>query len=134
MDLFVEQPRQYVQHLALQDLTRPQHDLFYAIRAYLDEHYADPPSLLALAHLFGINDYKLKKGFKEFFGLTVFGYIAEKRLTEARRLLEATARPIQEVSEAVGFSTPAHFATCFRRKFGVAPSQLRQRGCPPCVS
>ncbi|MCC3157687.1 AraC family transcriptional regulator [Hymenobacter sp. 15J16-1T3B] len=128
LDLFAEQQRQYQQIFqAGASATRPrsQHELFHAIRAYLDEHYAAPPSLLELARTFGINDFKLKKGFKEVCGTTVFGYVAEKRLTEAKCLLETTALPVQEVGEQVGFANAAHFATCFRRKFGVPPSQLR---------
>ncbi|KAA9338618.1 helix-turn-helix transcriptional regulator [Hymenobacter busanensis] len=128
LDLFAEQQRQYRQvHHARASAALPhaQHELFHAIRAYLDAHYAAPPTLLELARLFGINDFKLKKGFKEVCGTTVFGYIAEKRLTEARALLETTALPVQEVGEQVGFVNAAHFATCFRRKFGLAPSQVR---------
>lgn len=127
LDLFAEQQRQYAQVAveAPAALPRNQHDLFHAIREFLDTHYVEPPSLLELARQFGINDFKLKKGFREVCGTTVFGYVADKRLTEARVLLETTALPIQEVGELVGFTNAGHFATCFRRKFGIRPSQLR---------
>ena len=107
-------------------LSGPERDLFYRIRDFLDQHYAAPPSLLKLAHLFGTNDYKLKKGFRQLFGTTVFGYIAEQRLRAAEQLLTLTERPIQEVAESVGFTNPAHFTTAFRRKFGLTPSQIRR--------
>jgi AraC-like DNA-binding protein len=60
------------------------------------------------------------------FGTTVFGYIAEQRLRVALQLLTLTEQPVQEVAESVGFSSPAHFTTAFRRKFGLTPSQVRR--------
>lgn len=127
LDLFVEQQQLYQSAVQRQTGSK-ERELFQAIRQYLDEQYANPPTLVALARLFGLNDFKLKKGFREQFGTTVFGYIAEKRLTVARYLLEATETPVHEVGENVGFSNPAHFATAFRKKFGVAPSQVRRHG------
>lgn len=126
MDMFVEQQSFFLRHVTQPRARRSDRDLFRAIRYHLDAHYADPPSLLELARLFGLNDFKLKKGFKEEFGTTVFGYVAEKRLAEAHALLETTALPVQEVGEQVGFANAAHFATAFRKKFGQAPSQVRR--------
>lgn len=51
------------------------------------ERMAEPPSLLELSRLIGLNDYKLKTGFKEMYGTTVFGYLREQRLEKAYRLL-----------------------------------------------
>ncbi|RTQ48616.1 AraC family transcriptional regulator [Hymenobacter gummosus] len=82
--------------------------------------------LLELARLFGTNDFKLKKGFRQLFDTTVFGYVAEKRLTVAQQLLTLTDQPVQDIAESVGFTNAAHFATAFRKKFGVAPSQVRR--------
>ncbi|GAA4390909.1 AraC family transcriptional regulator [Hymenobacter koreensis] len=124
LDLFVEQHEQMAKTITR--LSTPERDLFYAIRDFLDCHYAEPPSLLQLARQFGTNDFKLKKGFKQLFGTTVFGYVAERRLTVAQQLIALTEQPLQEVAESVGFTNPAHFATAFKRKFGVAPSQMRR--------
>ncbi|MCC3156194.1 AraC family transcriptional regulator [Hymenobacter sp. 15J16-1T3B] len=124
LDLFIAQQEEFTR--AVTRLSSPERDLFYGIRHYLDEHYANPPSLLELARLFGTNDFKLKKGFRQLFGTTVFGYVAERRLTVAQQLLSLTDQPVQEIAESVGFANPAHFATAFRKKFGVAPSQVRR--------
>lgn len=47
-----------------------------------------PPSLSELSRIVGINEFKLKKKFKEVFNMTVFGYLADYRLGIARSLLE----------------------------------------------
>ena len=124
LDLFMEQQAE-LSRLTQHPSSR-ERDLLYSIRDFLTENYAEPPSLLKLAHLFGTNDFKLKKGFRQLFGTTVFGYIAEQRLRVALQLLTLTEQPVQEVAESVGFSNPAHFTTAFRRKFGLTPSQVRR--------
>ena len=128
LDLFIEQQTQLAQLLVRP--TSRDRDLLHAVRDFLDVNYAEPPGLLEIARLFGTNDFKLKKGFKELFGTTVFGYVAERRLSVAHQLLTLTDQPVQEVAEAVGFTNPAHFATAFRRKFGLRPTQVRRSPQP----
>lgn len=124
LDLFIEQQTQLA-HLAIRPTSRDR-DLLHAVRDFLDHNYAEPPGLLTLARQFGTNDFKLKKGFKELFGTTVFGYVAERRLTVAHQLIALTDQPVQEVAESVGFANAAHFATAFRRRFGLRPTQVRR--------
>lgn len=57
-------------------------------QAIIIENMMNPPSLMELSRLIGLNDFKLKKGFKEMFGTTVFGYLREKRLEKASYLLQ----------------------------------------------
>lgn len=81
-----------------------------------------PPSLMELARLIGINDHKLKLGFREVFGTTVFGYLHELRLERSRQLLEAGNLNVTEAARAVGFVNRSYFASAFRRRFGINPS------------
>ena len=129
LDLFIEQQTQLASLLACPPAR--DRDRLHAVREFLDQHYAQPPSLLAIARLFGTNDFKLKQGFKALFGTTVFGYVAERRLAVAHQLLSLTSQPVQEVAEAVGFTNPAHFATAFRRKFGLRPRRCAAPPSPP---
>lgn len=90
----------------------------------------NPPSLLELARAVGLNDYKLKIGFHQVFGTTVFGYLHNYRLERSRQLLEAGDLTVTEVTRAIGFANRSYFATAFKRKFGVNPNDYRrqQRG------
>ncbi|UHA73711.1 helix-turn-helix transcriptional regulator [Paenibacillus sp. 481] len=85
---------------------------------------ANPPSLLELAKMVGINDFKLKIGFKEVYGHTVFGYLRDKRLEKAWLLLQQGQMNVMQAAVRVGYSNPSHFAQLFREKYGVNPSQL----------
>lgn len=81
-----------------------------------------PPSLLALARQVGINDCKLKRGFRQVFGTTVFGYLHNYRMERAAKLLQENRMTVTGVACAVGFANRSSFAAAFRRKFGVNPS------------
>jgi AraC-like DNA-binding protein len=94
--------------------------LLYA-REYLKQHVESPPSLPELSRILGINEYKLKKGFKELFGNTVFGYLADLRLDMARDYLLEKKKPASEIAFDLGYSSVQHFSTAFKNKFGVSP-------------
>jgi len=81
----------------------------------------DPPSLIELARIVGINDNKLKIGFRHCFGTTVFGYLHHCRMERSRQYLKAGGMTVSEVAKAVGFVNRGYFAASFRRKFGVNP-------------
>lgn len=89
--------------------------------------HADPPSFPALSRKIGLNDYKLKAGFKAMFGTTVFGYLREKRLEKALLLLQQGEMNVTETSSAVGYSNTSYFAEGFREKYGVNPSAFARR-------
>lgn len=100
-------------------------DVFHDLRNYLDLHFTDDLSLRNLSKMFGINEFKLKKGFKQLFETTVFDYIHELKMNYARELLNDQRIYVSEVSGIVGYKNPNHFSTAFKRKFGVVPSALK---------
>jgi len=95
-------------------------------RALLETRYVAPPSLRELARLVGLNEFKLKQGFRERFGTSVRAYLIRVRLEQARRLLQDTDQPIGEVAAQVGYKSPAHFTAAFKTQFGILPSNLRR--------
>jgi AraC family transcriptional regulator, transcriptional activator of the genes for pyochelin and ferripyochelin receptors len=87
----------------------------------LRRQITQPPSLMELARAVGINDHKLKVGFRQVFGTTVFGYLHEYRMERSRQLLESGDLSVTAAAGAVGFASRGHFAAAFRRKYGVNP-------------
>jgi len=84
-----------------------------------------PPRLPELARLAGLNEAKLKAGFRAHFGETVYGTLRRHRLDEAHRLLRQGRYNVTEVALRVGYANPSKFAAAFRAQFGVSPSQIR---------
>ncbi|MEM8639741.1 MAG: AraC family transcriptional regulator [Cyanobacteria bacterium P01_G01_bin.54] len=88
-----------------------------------------PPTLLKLAHQVGLNDRKLKQGFRQVFGTTVFGYLHNHRMTQAKQLLVLSGATIAGVAQQVGYRSPEAFSAAFRRTFEINPKayQLQKR-------
>lgn len=101
-------------------------DALYDLREFLDQTFTKDHSLRNLAMSFGLNEFKLKRGFKELFGTTVFDYLHHLKMEYAKQLLAADEVYINEVSGMVGYKNPNHFSTAFKRKYGVNPAQFRK--------
>jgi AraC family transcriptional regulator, transcriptional activator of the genes for pyochelin and ferripyochelin receptors len=106
-------------------LKRSDVDRIHQARAIVIQRLENPPSLLELARAVGLNDCTLKRGFRQVFNTTVFGYIRQQRLTKARQLLQETELSIAEVTCLVGYTHPGHFAAAFKREFGVSPKSFK---------
>ena len=85
-------------------------------REILLSRLENPPSLLELTQMAGISQTTLKRGFKELFGTTVFGYLTDKPMVKAEKLLRQNNSSVAEVANLVGYSHLGHFATAFKKK------------------
>lgn len=85
----------------------------------------NPPTLSELSKLVSLNEYKLKKGFKELNGTTVFGYIKHIRMNLAKTLLLETTKTAKEIAYETGYGSPQHFSKAFKEQFGIAPNSIR---------
>ncbi|AFZ28785.1 transcriptional regulator, AraC family [Gloeocapsa sp. PCC 7428] len=103
-------------------------DRIHEAKKILIQQIDNPPTLLNLARQVGLNDRKLKQGFRQVFNTTVFGYLHHYRMEKARQLL-LEQRSISAIAAAVGYASPTAFNAAFRRKFGTSPKayQLASR-------
>jgi AraC family transcriptional activator of pyochelin receptor len=86
-----------------------------------------PPSLSGLAHAVGTNHCRLNRGFRELYGTSVFGYLRQKRLIEARRLLELENASVTEAAFSVGYNSISSFSKAFCEYFGMRPMTCRKK-------
>lgn len=84
----------------------------------------NPPSLPELAEQVDISLKKLKMGFKELYGDSVYSFLLDYKMEFARKLLETGNYNVNEVGHEVGYSTSSHFIAAFRKKFGITPKQF----------
>lgn len=88
----------------------------------------NPPSLSRLAQAVGLSEKKLKAGYPQLFGETVYASFRAHRLERARQLIEEDRLSVSEVAYSVGYLNLSHFSEAFRRRHGMNPSDLlRQR-------
>ena len=83
-----------------------------------------PPSLSELSKMVGLNIKKLKIGFKEVYGLPVFGYLLNYKMELAKDLLQENQYNVGEIALQLGYSTSSHFIAAFKRKYGITPKQF----------
>ena len=96
-----------------------------AARDLVNQRVHCPPSLTEIATAVGLNEYKLKRGFKETFQTTVFGYLTAQRLLLAKRHLLDTDKTAAEIAFDLGYATPQHFNNAFKKHFGHTPDSIR---------
>jgi AraC-like DNA-binding protein len=112
------------ENLPAQALSR--HDVIRLQRAK-DFVSSDPLQELTLdgiAAAAAISNSGLQRLFRRAENCSVFEYVRASRLTQAKTSLQTGLMSIQEVSAAAGYKSAANFATAFRRKFGVSPSEV----------
>jgi AraC-like DNA-binding protein len=96
-------------------------DRIYAAREFLSRNYVKPPTISTLARFLGINQTKLKAGFKEVTRTTIYEFILECRMKRAAALLHSGEFAVAEVAYAVGYSYPANFTHAFKKYHGTLP-------------
>ena len=89
------------------------------------ENIDNPPSLSELSKQIGLNTFKLKKDFKAYFGVPVFKYLQNERLTLAHKLIRNQDATVQEAAWHVGYDSLSSFSNAFEKKFGYRPSQIK---------
>ncbi|SDG99714.1 AraC family transcriptional regulator [Psychroflexus sediminis] len=90
------------------------------------QRMTEPPTLQELADEVGLSLKKLKEGFKEIYGDTVFSFLFDYKMDYARKLLEKGQHNVNEVGLSIGYSTASHFIAAFKKKFGTTPKKYIQ--------
>jgi len=101
--------------------------LLQAREILLNDITRKPYTIAELAKTVGVNEFKLKNGFRHLFGKGVFECLHEKRMDKARELLLTTEKPIKEICTLTGYPRITNFITAFRRTFGYTPGSLRRK-------
>lgn len=109
------------------NLTRRDIDLLEEARDILLTRFHAPPTIAELAGQVGLNRTKLKAGFKQRFGTTVFGFVRSLRMQYASTLLRDGVCNVTEAAATVGYNSPGAFAVAFKAELGFSPCTIR--GC-----
>ena len=96
-------------------------------RSILNQSFSNPPTLKELSREILLNEFKLKKAFKEYLGRTVYDYITRIRMEKARKLLLTEDFTVAEIALKVGFKHTPAFSSAFRKYFGLPPSEIKTR-------
>lgn len=84
---------------------------------------AEPPTLAALASEIGLSLKRLKEGFRQIYGDSVYSFLFDYKMEYAKRLLETGQYNVNEIGLKIGYSTASHFITAFKKKYNTTPKK-----------
>jgi len=93
---------------------------------WLADHFAEDRVIADLTAWSGIAERTLKRRFKQATGMTLKDYVQNLRVEEAKRLLENTREPVDEISARVGYEDVSFFRRLFKRRTGLTPARYRR--------
>jgi AraC family transcriptional regulator len=97
-----------------------------SVVAYIEEHLAEPISLVTLAQLARLSRYHFSRAFKQSFGQPPHRYHTSRRIERAKVLLAKPVQSVTEIGFSMGFSEASSFTAAFRRETGLTPSSYRR--------
>lgn len=96
-----------------------------AIGEQLSQSHTMPSSIEEIARDAGMSSSSLQRHFRAAYGMSVFEFIRNAKLDQARRSLMQDGISVSEAAYQAGYSSAANFATAFKRRFGISPKHVR---------
>jgi transcriptional regulator GlxA family with amidase domain len=119
---------QFSAQLAVQAAERaPLRDL----QSFIVEHPEASLDLPALARRVAMSVRHFSRLFRAQVGVSPAAFVETVRVETARRLLETTLWPIEQVADGAGFGTPEALRRTLSRRLGLSPREYRARFGPP---
>ncbi|GAA3412189.1 AraC family transcriptional regulator [Paenibacillus hodogayensis] len=98
------------------------------IVAYIENRFMDEINLDQMAKELHMSKYYVSKLFRSVTGMTIFDFIIQRRINEARILiLLGGPLSVTDVCYQVGFKNPTHFSRRFKEQIGLSPAQFRKK-------
>lgn len=118
---------------SLQDERRTHKDLARLQRAkdFIETHLLESLQVETIARQAGMSASALQRLFRTLDGHGVFEHVRRLRLERAYSALVSQDATVQQASLIAGYSTPANFATAFKRQFGVSPREAGRQSTTP---
>ena len=97
------------------------------IENYINDHFKEDIDLDKLSELTFLNKYYLVHAFNQYKGISPMRYLIQRRISEAKFLLETTSYSMNDISAIIGFSNQNYFTFAFKREIGCSPSTYRKQ-------
>lgn len=95
--------------------------------SFLEQNYMKPLNMEILEKSLHISKYYLSKVFKEVTGVTIFNYLYQRRINQAKiEFLISPEKSVTEVCYSVGFKHPSHFSKIFKQLVGCTPEAFKR--------
>jgi AraC-like DNA-binding protein len=95
-------------------------------KEYIEQNLKFRLDVSYLADKISLTRKKFEAGFKQLFGTSVFDFITNERMQQARVMLRDSTLTISEISLSLGYTRLNNFYKTFKRRFGYSPGELRK--------
>lgn len=118
---------QHLEGLKPQEIVTPQDgqikkddiEKLVMLRQYIDTHFLEHNSLSDFAQLSTLNEFKLKKGFRLLFNMSIFQYVNSLRMDYARVMLCEEQKNTKEMAAILGYRYVHHFTAAYKKYHGI---------------
>lgn len=100
----------------------------YEAKTFIDESLPEWPTPEMICKHTGLNELKLKIGFRYLFNITPYEYYRRLKLKEAKRLLLEGKESITSVAYMTGYDHLSSFSREFKKEFGYTPGYFKLNG------
>ncbi len=97
------------------------------VARYIEKHYAEAISMVAMAELAGLSVTHFNRRFQQLLRVTPSEYLRAVRIQAVQRLLTTSSRSLAEIAAEVGFTDQSHLTRRFREQTGMTPAAWRKR-------
>jgi AraC-like DNA-binding protein len=93
---------------------------------YIEQKLYSPLTLDDVAGYMGMTPEYLTTLFKQMTGTSAYQYIIQRKMEEAKNMLQYTGLPIHIIGSSLGFNSNPHFSNAFKKNVGLTPFQFRK--------
>jgi len=97
------------------------------LREAIEQHFKTLHSPADYAKLLFVSTYTLNGIAKRHFNKTLSNLIAERMITEAKRELYLTAKPVKQIAFELGYKDEFYFSRFFKKQAGISPAIFREK-------
>ena len=116
-------------YIEFHENTRHDDNVILQAQDWLRQNSQRPSLVEAVVHRSGLTERSFNRRFRKATGLTPIGYVQNLRIDAAKRYLETTSTPVDEISWKVGYEDASFFRRVFKRITGMTPSAYRRKFC-----
>ena len=99
----------------------------YEARSIIEKNTNRHFSIAEIAREVGLNEAKLKSGFKQVFRVGLFQFMLQAKMQKAWVWVLETDKPVKEIARLTGYRSMQNFVTAFRKYFNTTPGALRKK-------
>ncbi|SRR5258706_6298643 len=93
------------------------------IEKHLDFHH----TISEISKEVGLNEWKLKNGFKQVFGMSLFEFLTDARMEKAKSFLTENGKSLKQIAHSTGYKHTSNFITAFKKKYHQSPADFRKQ-------